>query len=232
MIKKLFSLLVLLSTSIFLNIFAQKVGVVENYNSELKHAHLKGFWNYHALNIENLGYNISPYIDSLGQESKLDLKKLDNFDFSELNYFDSRYGNKRIEKKLNEYCKQNGIEALIIIRSQNMYHTLDPLKNTFGNDFDFGILSHKGNKKMMRYYNNIQFLYYIVKTDKLEYPITPRKESLIYPEKPIKVDYQVYDEESKTLNNKEKNKTEFLKDFKTRLKANYSIIVEKIKSSL
>ena len=32
--------------------------------------------------------------------------------------------------------------------------------------------------------------------------------------------------------NKEKNKTEFLKDFKTRLKANYSIIVEKIKSSL
>ena len=103
MTKKLFSLLVLLSTSIFLNIFAQKVGIVENYNSELKHAHLKGFWNYHALNIENLGYNISPYIDSLGQESKLDLKKLDNFDFSELNYFDSRYGNKRIEKKLNEY---------------------------------------------------------------------------------------------------------------------------------
>ena len=43
MIKKLFSLLVLLSTSIFLNIFAQKVCVVENYNSELKHAHLKGF---------------------------------------------------------------------------------------------------------------------------------------------------------------------------------------------
>lgn len=206
----------------------QKIGVYESYNPELKHAHLNGFFNAKLLNIEDLNYNIKPFFDSLFIENKIAATRLTDFNISILDNFDPIYGNKKIEKQLEEYCKSKNIDALIIIKSHNIYHSLNPLKNTFNNDLDFGILTHKSSNNEVLYYNNIILLYYTIKKKKLLYPVRKKSENLFYPLTSIKQNSDIYDITTNRLINPDLQTKLFLTNFKNRLQLNFNKILEDI----
>ena len=66
----------------------------------LKHIHLKGMWNYHPEKVEDLDYDLSPFIDSLFIERNIKYSEYNDFDFE---IFLKPNTTKRIEKKLYEY---------------------------------------------------------------------------------------------------------------------------------
>ena len=135
----------------FYFVFPQNIGVVRNFDPNLKHIHLKGMCNYHPEKVEYLDYDLSPFIDSLFIERNIKYSEYNDFDFE---IFLKPNTTKRIEKKLYEYCKEKNLDAIIILLEGNYYHSLDPLKGMHGM-YSYAILTHKNSKKYIQYANRI-----------------------------------------------------------------------------
>ena len=108
-------------------------------------------WNYHPEKVEDLDYDLSPFIDSLFIERNIKYSEYNDFDFE---IFLKPNTTKRIEKKLYEYCKEKNLDAIIILLEGNYYHSLDPLKGMHGM-YSYAILTHKNSKKYIQYANRI-----------------------------------------------------------------------------
>ncbi len=225
---KKISFLIILFNSIF--IFSQTTAVIESYNSSLKHAHLKGFINMKLNYVEDLNYDIKPYIDSLFIEKSITYKKLTNIDFKIFENFSPKYGNGKIEKYLSQLCDEGNFDSVIIIKAfgdkNNKYNIL---ASDLSPDLDFGIVSFENPKNKIMYYNNIIFLYYSKKEGKLKYPISGKKENLFYDLNPIKFEDVVFDASTKNLIDANTKKNSFLIDLKNRLKLNFNKMIESLK---
>lgn len=208
-------------------IYSQKIGVIESYNPNFKHAHLKGFINMTLNSVEDLNYNIKPFIDSLFIENQITPNKIEKYaDFDEI------YSDRKIKENLEKLCQENNYEALIIIKS---FGTKDNKLNLLAVDLnpelDFGIVSFENPKKNLFYYNNIIFMYYTAKNKKLNYPTKSGSEAIFYKLNPIKFNETVYNTSDKSLVNKNEVSSNFLHDLKNRLKVNFSQMIENIKNS-
>ncbi|MDY3530276.1 hypothetical protein PG593_10875 [Riemerella anatipestifer] len=223
--KKIFLLILIFLITIS---NGQKLGIVAKYDSELKHIHLKGGYNYDVLNIENLHYDIKPFIDSLIIDNNLINNEINDFDFSILYDYVPEQPNKKIKEYLKNYCLSKDFNALFIIRSNNLFNSLNPLKTTYKYNFDYGILTMKGKKKQYVYYNNIDFLYYVLEDNRLTYPVMKRDLRLSFPLIPKKSSETVYDENDLTLNDSKNIKVDFLNELKKKIKANFDHIITKI----
>lgn len=180
--------------------------------------------------IEDLDYNIKPFIDSLFLENKIMVDKVSDFNIENLEYFSAKYGNGKIEKYLNDVCEKGNYDALIIIKSFGNKNNRNYILATDLNpELDFGIVSFENPQRKIFYYNNIIFLYYIKKNGKLLYPIRKRNENLFYDLTPIKFDNIVYDINDKKLLNKKLVVHDFLKDLHNRLKLNFEQMTEELK---
>lgn len=203
--------------------YSQKIGIIESYNPHFKHAHLKGFINMKLFSVEDLNYNIKPFIDSLFIENKITAYKVENFDFKSYN------SSNKLMEDIEKICEENNFETIIIIKNLGDKNNKNSVLATDLNpDLDFGIVSFENPKKSLFYYNNIVFLYYIRDNKKIEYPIRKKKESLFYELNPIKFDEIVFNPSDKTLLNKDKISNDFLIDLKNRLKLNFKQMIEDI----
>jgi hypothetical protein len=211
-------------------LFSQKIGIAESYNSNFKHAHLKGMFNMTIDKVEDLEYNIKPFIDSLLAQKNIDVAEISNIDWPLIDKFSAKYGNREIENYLYGLCEKENYDSIIIIKS---FGNKDNKNNLLANDLypelDYGIVSFENPKKSVFYYNNIIFLYYSKKDDKLQYPVLKRNENLFYDLNPIKFDEIVFDMETKKLVKTNRFKNQFLKDYKTRLLLNLDKIISQIK---
>ncbi|MRM83112.1 hypothetical protein D1003_04640 [Riemerella anatipestifer] len=86
----------------------------------------------------------------------------------------------------------------------------------------------KGKKKQYVYYNNIDFLYYVLEDNRLTYPVMKRDLRLSFPLIPKKSSETVYDENDLTLNDSKNIKVDFLNELKKKIKANFDHIIMKI----
>lgn len=222
--KTLFFLLMFLQTFF---IYSQKIGVIESYNPNFKHAHLKGFFNMKLYSVEDLNYNIKPFIDSLFIENKIKPFRIENFDD-----FNAIYSSKKIEQDLEKICKENNYEAIIIIKNLgNKDNKLNLLASDLNPELDFGLVSFENPNKSLFYYNNIIFLYYTLNNKILKYPIKKGNEVLFYKLNPIRFDEIVFNPSDKRLLNKNKISKTFLDDLKNRLKLNFKQMIDDMKKS-
>ena len=208
----------------FYFVFPQNIGVVRNFDPNLKHIHLKGMWNYHPEKVEDLDYDLSPFIDSLFIERNIKYSEYNDFDFE---IFLKPNTTKRIEKKLYEYCKEKNLDAIIILLEGNYYHSLDPLKGMHGM-YSYAILTHKNSKKYIQYANRISPIYYTMKSKVVKYPLESRKNGMSFPLKAFKIGKQAFDEETNTLLDREEQKKLFLDDFHRRIRINFQRIFDDI----
>ena len=171
--RKILILTILLLQTHFLS--AQKIGVIESYDPNLKHAHLKGLFDLKFYSVEDLNYNIKPFIDSLYTENQIKPNQIENFDLKIFENFDPIYGNRKIEENLKNFCELQNYDALIIIKKfgnkQNKYNLIASELDT---KLDFGLVTFENTKKSLFYYNNLIFLYYTPKNNKLTYPARKR----------------------------------------------------------
>ena len=86
-----------------------------------------------------------------------------------------------------------------------------------------------GIKKQLYFFNNLKILYYTVKSNRLNYPILKRDESLSITQNFKKYDEFVFDTKTKKLLNPEKAKKDFLKDFFYRIDASFNEVFREIK---
>lgn len=224
--KKIF-LLIIITFSI--SISSQKIGLVESYNPIFKHAHLKGIPNAKLQKVEDLEYNIKPYMDSIFSKSNLSITRINDFELSVFDKFDPIYENKKIEKQLYEYCKSNNLDGLIILKPYGNDKGKNILTETLKGNLDYGLISYESAKKSMMYYNNIIILYYLVKENKLLYPVRKRSEYIFYPLNPIRFDEVVFNLEDKTLTKKQFYSDKFLSNFKNRFKLNLEQTINEVK---
>ena len=238
-------LLSFLIVSLLLNtnfLFAQKIGLVENYNPIMKHAHLKSnVFDLEVKNIEDLDYNISPYIDSLFLENNINTTKFNDFGFSifqkifiKSQIYINLLSNKNTLSTLNQYSKSKNIDYLIIIDRHNIYSEHDPLGTTFSDNFDFGITTHNGRKKRIYFYNSIRLMYYDLKNDKLYHTFSGlgKNKGLTKGEwKSVKFDKETFDNSNSLVLLKE-NQALFLKDYKVHFKFEFDKMVEKLNKDI
>lgn len=240
---KLFSLFIfsLLFQTHFL--YSQKIGLVENYNPILKHAHLKknNSLNFEVKKNENLEYDISPYIDSLFQISNVETIKYDDFDFSVFEKIVSKYPtasinfpNKKIISALNQFCINKKINYLIIIDRHDIYTAFSPYGKTFDETFDFGITTHDGTKKRIYFYNKLRIMYYNFKTGKLEMAFSGFKnDGLVNSEwKSVKFDTNTFDPTTKNLTQPKESQSLFLEEYKNRFKVEFERMTEKLNKDI
>jgi hypothetical protein len=188
--KTIFTLLIFFQTFFH---YSQKIGIIESYNPNFKHAHLKGFFNMKLNSVEDLNYNIKPFIDSLFVENKITPIKIENFDTILFEDSDAINNNNKIEKNLEIMCKENNYEAIIIVKNLgNKHNKLNLLASDLNPELDFGLVSFENPKKSLFYYNNIIFLYYTIANNKLKYTIRKRRESLFYDLNPIRFEEIVF----------------------------------------
>lgn len=222
--------LILFFVSQTILLFSQKIGIAESYNSNFKHAHLKGMFNMTIDKVEDLEYNIKPFIDSLLAQKNIDVAEISNIDWPLIDKFSAKYGNRKIENYLYGLCEKENYDSIIIIKS---FGNKDNKNNLLANDLypelDYGTVSFENPKKSIFYYNNIIFLYYSKKNDKLQYPVLKGNENLFFDLNPIKFDEIVFDMETKKLVKTNRFKNQFLKDYKTRLQLNLDKIISQIK---
>jgi len=229
-IMKIKKFLVLFFVCQTILLFSQKIGIAESYNSSFKHAHLKGMFNMTIDKVEELDYNIKPFIDSLFAQKNIDLAEISNFDWPLIDKFSAKYGNREIENYLYGLCEKENFDSIIIIKSfGNKENKNNILANDLYPELDYGIVSFENPKKSVFYYNNIIFLYYSKNDNKLRYPVLKKNENLFYDLNPIKFDEIVFDMETKKLVKTIPFKNQFLKDYKTRLQLNIDKVISQIK---
>lgn len=209
---------------------AQKIGLVEAYDDRMKYVHIENAWSAKIVRVQELDYSLKPFIDSLFMKEKISPILLEDFELSWLDYFDPIYGNRRIEKQLKIYCEEKGLDAIIIIKPNNVYKALDSLRKNLIYTSDYGLLTYGWAKNNVFYHSNLFLLYYIVKEDKLLYPVRNSKEDLFYNNyKKIKLDVAIFDDNIKQLTNPEEVKYSFIKDYEKRIELNFKDVIEKIK---
>ena len=215
----------------FSNFYSQKIGVIQNFNPNIKHAHLKGGYNYKTISVEDLNYNILSDIDSIFIQNKIEPQIITDFDFTKLNNFDPYYTNKNrgIEADLRQYCIEKKLDALIIMKSNNVYHSLDPLKTVNNDGYNIAILTKDNSKRALAYYSNIQLLYYKLKTNKIDYPIVKVQRPNYFLGFTIKTKDPAFDPDSFNLINPSEHLKNFLAIYKQMLQIYISEIITKIK---
>ena len=140
------------------------------------------------------------------------------------------YKASEIEEKLKKFCLDNGIDGLILLFSVNdPKYSIQPNRTLYKQNFDFGIITSGGIKKQLYFFNNLKILYYTVKSNRLNYPILKRDESLSITQNFKKYDEFVFDTKTKKLLNPEKVKKDFLKDFFYRIDASFNEVFREIK---
>ena len=223
-------IIILLLFNISLN--AQKIGIVEKFKSNLQHAHASLVIGENTKVVEDLNYDIKPHIDSIFMNKNIQFEKIENFDFSIINGYNGVHlnWNKEIEEKLKKFCLDNGIDGLILLFSVNdPKYSIQPNRTLYKQNFDFGIITSGGIKKQLYFFNNLKILYYTVKSNRLNYPILKRDESLSITQNFKKYDEFVIDTKTKKLLNPEKVKKDFLKDFFYRIDASFNEVFREIK---
>lgn len=211
---------------------AQKIGFIEAYDTKIKmkYVHIENAWSANIVCVQELDYSIKPFINSFFMKEKISPTMLEDFDVSWLDYWNPRYRNRGIEKKLKTYCEEKGLDAVIIIKSNNVYSTLDSVRKNLIYTSDYGLLTYGWAKNNVFYYSNLFLLYYTVKEDKLLYPVRNNKEDMLYNHyRNIKLDTAVFDKGSKQLTNSEEVKDYFIKDYEMRIELNFKDVIDKIK---
>lgn len=225
--NKIISIVLVLCSVTF---FSQKIGYIEAFNPALKHAHLKGITNMKLNTVEDLSYDIRPYIDSLFIENKINILKLNDFDESILSKFSPQYGNAQIESHLKGLCEKNNLDGILIFKSfGNKTNGNNMLATALYPELDFGVVSFENPKKSLFFYNNIMMLFYSKKEGKLRYPSLKKSDNLMYTPYPVKFDYTLYNENDKYLVKKNEVKEMFLKDFKMRLRLNSNKAISELR---
>lgn len=117
--NKFFLLLVFLFQ---ISIFGQKIGFVSEINPKLKHIHAEVGDKVGVEFTEVFSYSLNDFLKNMILKSKADVEQYNDFDFEIIrpSYQLQLMDKKKIEK-LNDYCKQKGIEKLLIFFRNDIF---------------------------------------------------------------------------------------------------------------
>lgn len=156
--KKLFTLVIFF---IFIFIDAQKIGIVYDINPSLGYTISRNFPSFKPISEQKLDFNYIDFISDYLSSQNVEYKIYDDFDFSYIDFINRNSIQKNQINYVNNYCKEKGLEKLIIIKKNNTYSgVLDTMKDLHNNTYNYGFMTLKQYKKRSLFYVNFLVLEY------------------------------------------------------------------------
>ena len=150
MSKKTIQLFLILS-SIF--VCSQKIGIVSDINSKMGYTFLKGTFKATPVVQKDLDFDFMVFLKDYMKKNNYSFEIKNNFDFSKLEDINLQTSNKKELEYVNQYCEENGIDKLLIIRKNTSYGRSDILGM---NDlsYNYGIATLSFSKKRALFFSN------------------------------------------------------------------------------
>ena len=175
---------------------AQKTAIVSDINYQMGYVYLKGAFNPKVLGENDLNFNLLKYLTTYLNKKDIEYKELENFDFTELEYFSQRRNYKKMTAYAEDFCIKNNLDQIIIIRKINAYTLTDPMQMFNGFDHNFGIATLSIYDKRPMLFYNFSLIRYLKGTNDFKVILTPSYKN-------HKFDDVVFDKETyKLINDK------------------------------
>lgn len=146
----------LILVNIFLGaiVYSQKIGIVYNINPQMGYTALKGAFKAKAIAEQELDFHLIDFLSDYFKSSGIDFEVRYDFEFSKLEYMNNDFSQKKYVEYTNQYCEQNSLDKIIIVRRNNHYKVTDPVGMYHGLEYDFGVsMLTLYKKRAMFYYN-------------------------------------------------------------------------------
>lgn len=159
--------------------YCQNIGIVSNINPKLGYTHAKaGVIKFNTIFEKELDYNLIDFIEQTIIGQNKNKVKLNNFNWNNLGYFDKSTTAKPILDYLNNYCKNENIGELIIVRKVNSFNLIGPMDMFFDLNHNFGLMTFPSSQNRVLMYYNFEIYKYSLNENKIYLPILKKNEKM------------------------------------------------------
>lgn len=132
--------LILVKLFLGIIVYSQKIGIVYGINPQMGYVALKGAFKAKAIAEQELDFHLIDFLSDYFKSSNIDFEVRYDFEFNKLEYMnDNDFSQKKYVEYTNQYCEQNGLDKIIIIRRNSYYKVTYPMVIYHGLEYDFGV---------------------------------------------------------------------------------------------